>query len=193
MWPSRPTKTIKLVGTYDQNPDSGPDTLQGSTLQRLARRGVSLETNFGALGLSGGCDWSRTYGTPDVEQTIHAALGLRFSAATQLSVGYQTQQNRLDSAIPLATAYTIGFTHTLGDRFSLSLTGKRQQAAIAAASPDYNAAASLGMKFYGIYLVVVFVAAADRHHRDIVVEMAAAENGDTAQEIENEATGRKRG
>ena len=137
-----PLKTIKLTGTYAQNPDDG-----GDMLQRIARRGLGLETSFGALGLSGGCDWSRTYGTPDVEQTIHANLGLRFSAATQLSVGYQTQQNRLDPAVPLATAYTVGFTHTLGDRFSLSLSGKRQQAATAEATPDYNATASLGMKF----------------------------------------------
>ena len=135
-----PVKTFKLTGTYAQNPDDGTDTLQ-----RLARRGVGLETRFGALGLSGGCDWSRTYGTPDVQETIHAALGLRFSSATQLSVGYQTQQNMLDSSVPPATAYTASFTHTLGNRFSLSLTGKRQQSA--AASPDYNASASLGLKF----------------------------------------------
>jgi len=136
-----PVKSFKLTGTYIQNPDDGSDTLQ-----RLARRGVGVETSLGALGLSGGCDWSRAYGTPDVEQTIHAALGLRFSNATQLSVGYQTQQNLLDASVPLATAYTVGFTHTLGDRFSLSLSGKRQQAA-STTSPDYNATARLGMKF----------------------------------------------
>jgi len=137
-----PLKTFKLTGTYAQNPDDG-----GDLLQRVARRGLGLETHFGALGLSGGYDWSRTYGTPDVEQTIYASLGLRFSAATLLSVGYQTQQNRLDPAVPLATAYTVGFTHTLGDRFSFSLSGKRQQSAAAAATPDYKATASLGMKF----------------------------------------------
>ena len=137
-----PLKTFKLTGTYAQNPDDG-----GDSLQRIARHGVGLETSFGALGLSGGCDWSRTYGTPDVEQTIHANLGLRFSAATLLSVGFQSQQNRLDPALPLATAYTVGFTHTLGDRFSFSLNGKRQQAATTAAIPDYKATASLGMKF----------------------------------------------
>lgn len=137
-----PLKAFKLTGNYAQNPDNG-----GDTLQRIARRGLGLETNFGALGLSGGCDWSRTYGTPDVEQTIHANLGLRFSAATQLSVGYQTQQNRVDPTVPLATTYSVGFTHTLGDRFSLSLSGKRQQAATAEATPDYKATASLGMKF----------------------------------------------
>ena len=136
-----PLKTVKLTGTYAQNPDNGTDTLQ-----RLAQRGIGLETSLGSLGLSGGCDWSRAYNTPDVEQIIHANVGLRFSAATQLSVGYQTQQNMLDPTVPLATAYTIGFTHTLGDRFSFNLSGKRQQAA-ADTSPDYNANASLGMKF----------------------------------------------
>jgi hypothetical protein len=136
-----PLKTIKLTGTYAQNPDNGTDTMQ-----RLAQRGVGLETNLGSLGLSGGCDWSRTYGTPDVEQTVHANVGLRFSDATQLSVGYQTQQNLLDPTVPLATAYTVGFTHTLGDRFSFNLSGKRQQTADAT-PPDYNASASLGMKF----------------------------------------------
>lgn len=136
-----PLKTFKLTGTYTQNPDSGTDTLQ-----RIAQRGVGLETSFGALGLSGGCDWSHAYDAPDDEQTIHAALGLSFSKATKLSVGYQTQQNLLSPDTPLATAYTVGFTHTLGDRFSLSLSGKRQQAA-SETSPDYNATASLGMKF----------------------------------------------
>lgn len=137
-----PFGAFRIVGTYAQNPDDG-----GEGLRHVARRGLGLETRFGAFGLSGGCDWSRAYGTPAVEQTIHADLGLRFSAVTQLSVGYQTQQNKLDPAAPLATAYTVGFTHTLGDRFSLSLGGKRQQSAVAAASPDYKATASLGMKF----------------------------------------------
>ena len=96
-----PLKTFKLTGTYAQNPDNGTDTLQ-----RIAQHGVGLETSFGALGLSGGCDWSHAYDTPDDEQTIHAALGLNFSKATKLSVGYQTQQNLLSPDTPLATAYT---------------------------------------------------------------------------------------
>jgi len=137
-----PFGAFRVVGTYAQNPDDG-----GESLQRIARRGLALETRFGALGLSGGYDWSRAYGTPAVEQTIHADLGLRFSAATQLSVGYQTCLDRLDPAAPLATAYTVGFTHALGDRFSLNLTGKCQQSAVTTVSPDYKASASLGMKF----------------------------------------------
>ena len=135
-----PFKSVHLVGTYAQNPDDG-----GGTLQRLARKGFGLETTFGALGLSGGYDWSRRYDAPDTEETIHADLGLRFSPATQLTVGFQTRQNALDPSTSQSVAYTVGFTHTLGDRFSLSLNGKRQQSA--ASASDYNASANLGMKF----------------------------------------------
>ena len=134
-----PLKSVHLVGTYAQNPDDN------ATFQRLARKGLGLETTFGALGLSGGYDWSRRYDALDTEEAIHADLGLRFSAATQLTVGFQTQQNALDPSTSQSVAYTIGFTHTLGDRFSLSLNGKRSQSS--AAPSDYNASANLGMKF----------------------------------------------
>ena len=135
-----PLKSVHFVGTYAQNPDDDQ-----SVLQRLAKKGVGLETSLGALGLSGGYDWCRHYDSLDVEETIHADLGLRFSAATQLKIGFQTQQNRLDAQAQPDTAYTVGFTHSLGDRFSLALNGKRQQSA--AAQPDYDASANLGMKF----------------------------------------------
>ena len=135
-----PFKSVRLVGTYAQNPDDG-----GDVLQRLARKGVGLETTFGALGLAGGYDWSRRYDARDTEETIHADLGLRFSPATRLTVGFQARQNALDPSTSQSVAYSIGFTHTLGDRFSLSLNGKRQQTA--AAASDYNASANLGMKF----------------------------------------------
>jgi hypothetical protein len=135
-----PIKSLRFTGTYAQNPDDG-----GDTLQRLSRKGLGLETTFGALGLSGGYDWSRSYGTVDVEEAIHADLGLRFSQATQLTVGFQTSRNALSPATSQSVAYTLGFTHSLGDRFSLSLNGKRRQSA---ASPsDYDASANLGVKF----------------------------------------------
>jgi hypothetical protein len=135
-----PIKSLRFTGTYAQNPDDG-----GNTLQRLSRKGLGLETTFGALGLSGGYDWSRSYGTVDVEEAIHADLGLRFSQATQLTVGFLTSQNALTPATSQFVAYTVGFTHALGDRFSLSLNGKRRQSA--ASASDYDASANLGMKF----------------------------------------------
>lgn len=135
-----PIKSLRFTGTYAQNPDDGSDTLQ-----RLSRKGIGLETTFGALGLSGGYDWSRRYDTLDVEEAVHADLGLRFSPATQLTVGFQTSQNALSPTTSQAYAYTVGFTHAVGDRFSLSLNGKRQQSAASASA--YDASANVGMKF----------------------------------------------
>lgn len=147
-----PLPFVHLVGTYAQNPDDmnfssvNAADASVSSLQHLARRGVSLETSLGGLGLSGGCDWSQGYDASAAVQTVHADLGLRFSAATKLSVGYLCRQNTVDTSAPLSTAYTVGFTHALGDRFSLSLNGKSVKSA-ATVSPDYNASANLGMKF----------------------------------------------
>ncbi len=137
----KPVSGFSVVGTYALNPDGG-----GATLQRQAKRGLGLETHLGALGLSGGCDWTQSYDTPTDQQTVRANLGLRFSAATQLSVGFQSTQDLLQSAATPATAYTVGFTHSLGDRLSLSVNGKRIQDA-SAANADYNASANLGIKF----------------------------------------------
>ena len=137
----KPLSGFSVVGTYALNPDNG-----GTTLQRQAQRGLGLETHLGALGLSGGCDWTQGYDTPTNQQTVRANLGLRFSAATQLSVGFQSTQDLLQSVAQPATAYTVGFTHSLGDRLSLSLNGKRVQDA-SATTADYNASANLGMKF----------------------------------------------
>ena len=134
-----PFKSVHLTATYAQNPDDN------ATLQRLASKGLGLETSFGALGLSGGYNWSRRYGAADTEESIHADLGLRFSEATRLTVGFQTSQNALDPSTSQSVAYTVGFTHNLGDRFSLSLNGKRRQTS--AAPSDYKASANLGMKF----------------------------------------------
>ncbi len=137
----KPIAGFSVIGTYALNPDNG-----GITLQRQAQRGLGLETHLGALGLSGGCDWTQGYDTPTDQQTLRANLGVRFSAATQLSVGYQSTQDLLQSAATPATAYTVGFTHSLGDRLSLSVSGKRIQDA-SAANADYNASANLGIKF----------------------------------------------
>ena len=135
-----PIKSLRFTGTYAQNPDDG-----GDTLQRLSRKGIGLETTFGALGLSGGYDWSRRYDSLDTEEAVHADLGLRFSPATQLTVGFQTSQNALSTTPSQSFAYTVGFTHTLGDRFSFSVNGKRRQSA--AAPSNYDASANVGMKF----------------------------------------------
>lgn len=138
-----PLKTVRLTGTYVQNPDA-----DGSP-ERLAQRGVGVETTLGALSVSGGYDWLRHYDTSDVGATTHIDVGLRFSSAAQFQVGYQQSLTGLNAHPGGTTLLSIGFTKQLGERLNLSLRGKRRQAVGAASptSPDYDASANLGMKF----------------------------------------------
>ncbi len=138
-----PFRGLKFTGHYAQNPDDG------GALQRLARRGVGLETSIGALSLSGGYDWSRQYDTPTVGTTLNLGVGLRFSRALQVTGGYQQTLVGVGDAPTGANVYTVGLTHNLGDRFNLSMNGTVQQPTgqTTAATPDYTASANLGMKF----------------------------------------------
>lgn len=139
-----PLRGVALTGTYAQNPDNG-----GSTAQRLAQRGLGLETTFGALSVSGGYDWQRHLDTQLVGTTLHVGVGLHLSQATQLDGTYRQTLSGIGDSPTGSNLYGFGLSHTLGDRFHLSLDGTMQTpiTPTAAANPDYTANASLGMKF----------------------------------------------
>ena len=139
-----PKSALHLVGTYAQNPD---DT--GGNPQRLARHGLGLEATLGALSLTGGYDWSCQYAAPTVGTSIHVGLGLRFSAATRITGDYKQDLSGLGDAPTGSSAYTVGLTHNLGDRFNLSVNAAMQQSVgpSTAAPANVTATANLGMKF----------------------------------------------
>lgn len=139
-----PLRGVALTGTYAQNPDNG-----GSTAQRLAQRGLGLETTFGALSVSGGYDWQRHLDTQLVGTALHVGVGLHLSQATQLDGTYRQTLSGTGDNPTGSNLYGFGLTHTLGDRFHLSLDGTMQTPVTptATANPDYTANANLGMKF----------------------------------------------
>jgi len=139
-----PLRGVALTGTYAQNPDNG-----GSTAQRLAQRGLGLQTTFGALSVSGGYDWQRHLDTQLVGTTLHVGVGLHLSQATQLDGTYRQTLSGIGDTPTGSNLYGFGLTHTLGDRFHLSLDGTMQTPVTptATVNPDYTANASLGMKF----------------------------------------------
>ncbi len=139
-----PLRGVALTGTYAQNPDNG-----GSTAQRLAQRGLGLQTTFGALSVSGGYDWQRHLDTQLVGTTLHVGVGLHLSQATQLDGTYRQTLSGIGDTPTGSNLYGFGLTHTLGDRFHLSLDSTMQTPVTptATVNPDYTANASLGMKF----------------------------------------------
>lgn len=139
-----PLRGVALTGMYAQNPDNG-----GSAVQRLAQRGLGLETKLGALSVSGGYDWQRHLDTQLVGTALHVGVGLHLSQATQLDGTYRQTLSGTGDNPTGSNLYGFGLTHSLGDRFHLSLDGTMQTPVTptAAANPDYTANASLGMKF----------------------------------------------
>ncbi len=139
-----PMRGVRLSGSYAQNPDSG-----SITPQALAQRGLGLETTFGIVSVSGGYDWQRQSATQVVGTTMHFGVGLHLSQATQLDGSYKQTLIGASDALTGNSIYGFGLTHTLGDRFHLSLDGTMQKpvAPTIPANPDYTANASLGMKF----------------------------------------------
>nr|MDQ2688053.1 porin [Armatimonadota bacterium] len=139
-----PVAGLRLTGTYAQNPDTN-----GADPQRLAQRGVGLETSLGALSLTGGCDWSSQGQDSTDSAALRLGIGLRFSRALQLTGGYKQTLTGQGDAATGTSLYTVGLTHNLGDRFNLSMTGAKAQPLGPAntATPDYTANANLGMKF----------------------------------------------
>ncbi len=139
-----PLRGVRLSGTYAQNPDNG-----GSSAQAMAQRGLGLETTFGVVSVSGGYDWERQSTTQLVGTNMHVGIGLHLSQATQLDGSYRQTLSGTGDSPTGANIYGFGLTHTLGDRFHLSLDGTMQKPVTPAvtAPPDYTANASLGMKF----------------------------------------------
>ncbi len=139
-----PLRGVSLTGSYAQNPDS-----DGSAPQPLSQRGLGLETTFGVLSVSGGYDWQRQTNTQLVGTTLHVGVGLHLSQATQLDGSYRQTLSGTGDSPTGANIFGFGLTHTLGDRFHLSLDGTMQKPVTPAApaNSDYTANASLGMKF----------------------------------------------
>jgi hypothetical protein len=138
-----PLAAVKLVGNYDQNPTDG-----SGNVQMQADHGLSLQTNVGALSLTGGYTWCRQYAAATTATSLEVGVGLKFSADTQLTGDYK--HCLTDGETPGGTdAYTVGLTRNLGDAFDLSLNGTMQQPVGAAtdAASTLSASASLGMKF----------------------------------------------
>ncbi|BDI29991.1 hypothetical protein CCAX7_20420 [Capsulimonas corticalis] len=134
---------LRVTGSYVRNADDG------GTPQQIEQRGFGLETNVGALSLSGGYDWRQCYAAQTLGAGVHLALGLRLSSTTQLTGGFQQSLDDVTTAPHGASTYSVGFKHNVGDRFQLAVDGTVQQSVGTAVNNAnaYTANASLGMKF----------------------------------------------
>ncbi|MEO7716753.1 MAG: hypothetical protein ABIY70_11155 [Capsulimonas sp.] len=134
---------LRITGTYARNAEDG------GTPQQTEQRGVGLETNLGALSLAGGYDWRQYYAAQTLGCGVRLALGLRLSSSTQITGGYRQNLDDISTNPHGSNVYSVGFKHSVGDRFQLAVDGTMQQNVGAAVNNAnaYTANASLGMKF----------------------------------------------
>ena len=141
---------LRLTGSYAQNPDGG-----GDFARALAQRGLGLETQVGALALSGGYNWTRDLSVPGDAgggTAFNVNMGLRLSGATQLTGGCTQTLQGLAANASGTNLYTLGLSHAVGSSVSLSLSGTMQapvnsSPAALPAAPQYTANAALGLRF----------------------------------------------
>jgi hypothetical protein len=138
-----PLKSVKLTGSYAQNPDTN-----GVDPQHAAQQGLALQTQLGSFTVSGACNWLHPYSTPGMGTTMQVDLGLHVTRHTLVTGGYQQTMTGIGADSSATNFYTFGLTHNLGDSLSVSLNGTMQQGVGATVvAPVYTATANVGVKF----------------------------------------------
>jgi hypothetical protein len=138
-----PDRLFKLTGQYAYNPE-GSD----GNVERLERTSLGLDIKLGILGINGGFAQNDEYiaGRLSLERQI--GFNVPLFGHGKLLTGFKMAESMLESQ-ESTTTYTIGYTHVIGQKFNLSLTGEltRWQSDVKMPDQEYKATAKLGIKF----------------------------------------------
>ncbi|MGO8673103.1 MAG: hypothetical protein ACLQVD_17310 [Capsulimonadaceae bacterium] len=141
-----PHTGVKINSSFSQNPtDSSGAPTAG------VQRGLGLETTVGPVTLSGGCNWVHQIDDGSDNTQYNLNLGWKLKRYGQLTTTYQ-ETTSTNATVPGLTRYTVGFQHSLGDLFTVSLNGELNQHWSTPEAPvnsatDYTTSANLGMRF----------------------------------------------
>jgi hypothetical protein len=141
----QPGTGLKVIGSYGVNP-TDPN---GDPVPSL-RRGLGLESSLGALRLTGGYDWTEQTGSPQDATQLRLGVGWTFSRHGQVLGAYtQSIGPQYTVQSPWLTTYSLGYQHSLGETFSVSLMGtlNRYPGVEITTMPIYSTTANVGAKF----------------------------------------------
>jgi len=134
---------FRFTGRYAYNPED-----KKGNVQRLYSTGAQIEMRLGILGLTGAYTQMDEYlaGKTSLEREV--GLNLPIFGHGRLATGYKMTSSIAASEESTVT-YSIGYTHDLGSRFNLSLTGELIRSDLASTAPgdEYKATAKLGIRF----------------------------------------------
>lgn len=140
-----PLRRLRVTGTFTHNPEK-----QDGAVRWADTRLIGLETEFGALRLSGRGGAENEYSSDSLMRRLELEAALRITPRDTLTTGYQGR-NSLGKSLVGSAAYTLAFVHRLGSAVNLSLSGSYSREVVdGSSSPDktsLKAEARLGLRF----------------------------------------------
>ncbi|MEN6372804.1 MAG: hypothetical protein ABFD64_12425 [Armatimonadota bacterium] len=137
------SESFKVTGQYSYNPEDNK-----GNVQRLSSSTLGLEMKIGILGITGGYSTKEDYLGGNMQIEKEFGLHIPLFGNGKLNTGFKFSEAIADLD-QLTKTYSIGYTHDLGSRFNLSITGELMHSTQDSLLPDgeCKATAKLGMKF----------------------------------------------
>lgn len=137
------SESFKITGQYSCNPED-----KKGNIQRLSSSALILEMKIGILGITGGYTEKEDYTAGNMQTDKEVGLNFPLFGNGKLHTGYKLCE-AVTAAEQSTETYSIGYTHDLGSRFNLSISGELMRLKQESLLPDeeYKATAKLGMKF----------------------------------------------
>lgn len=136
---------LKLTGSYTTNPEDAK-----GVVQRVNAQTIGLKTDFGRLKMKGAYTFKEEYLAGKSGQQTDVGLDYRMSLCSLLTTSYSIDE-RKDISLLQTSIYALGYTHNVGSRINLYLTGKmttyEKDRAMLEDQTEYEAEARLGLKF----------------------------------------------
>ena len=140
-----PTKLFTLTGTYQLNPEDS-----SGAIQNINSKALSVATQIGSFGLTTKYSCKDEYTLDRFSDEKNVGLVMPFFGNGKLTTGWKMSR-LLDGSNTATQTYSLGYSHSVGSDFSLSLTGYYteylQNQMVMPDKTEYSAEASLGIKF----------------------------------------------
>lgn len=138
-------RLFNVTGSYNANPED-----QKGVVQRFNAQTVGVKTDFGKLKMHGAYTMKDEYLAGKLGQQTEFGVDIRTSQNAVLTTSYSVDERR-DTSVMQTHVYALGYTHNVGSRLNIYLTGRMTQyekdRMLVEDQTEYEAEARLGLKF----------------------------------------------
>ncbi|MCE5323735.1 hypothetical protein LLG46_10535 [bacterium] len=140
-----PFKFIKLTGDYQENPEN-----TSGTVQEYKATTMGMKFTFGSIGLTTNYTSKDEYSENALSDEREVKLEVPAFGHGKMKTGYKMARS-LDGSEVSKNTYSLGYEHSIGSDFNLSLTGYylryMQDQVLIPEESEYKTELNLGIKF----------------------------------------------